>query len=110
MSQSNRRTQREPLRYSGYECDLIDRMKRRGLDGVLREISHDHFVPPHEVVGRTRRQTPTRARHAMWLRLRDDYNFSFNEIAALFDRDHTTIMSGIRTARKRNANGKREGR
>lgn len=90
-----------PLERTSYEHALSERIKSRGLLGLLRDVSSEFFVPMFEVLGRTRRPTPTKARHEVWRRLRDDYEFSFNEIAALFDRDHTTVMNGIRKARAR---------
>ena len=92
-----------PLERTSYEHALSERIKARGLLNLLRDVSGEFHVPMFEVLGRTRRPTPTKARHEVWRRLRDDHEFSFNEIAALFDRDHTTVMSGIRNARARRA-------
>ena len=92
-----------PLEDSQYEHALAERIKARGLLDLLRDVSAEFHASMFEVLSRTRRPTPTKARHEVWRRLRDDLEFSFNEIAALFDRDRTTVMSGIRQARARRA-------
>ena len=106
-SRQTRRAQKAPLEPGDYESALVERIRTHGLSDLLRTVANDHFIPLAQIVGRSRRPTPTRARHEVWRRLRDEHEFSFNEIAALFDRDHTSIMSGIARARARieKANG-----
>lgn len=95
-----RSRQTAPLEEQPYESRLLAELERRGLGELVDQVATDHFALPHEIVGRTRRPTPTRARHEVWRRLRDR-GFSLNEIGAMFDRDHTTVMIGIRKARAR---------
>lgn len=83
------------------EQRIVAALSERGLSTMLEEVARSHHVTQGEVVGRTRRLTPTKARHELWRRLRDEHGFSYPEIGSLFDRDHTTIMAGIRNARAR---------
>lgn len=46
------------------------------------------------------------ARAAVWFVARDHLNYSFPFLAKLYERDHTTIMSGVKRMRKLKASEK----
>jgi chromosomal replication initiation ATPase DnaA len=60
----------------------------------------------HEVLGRCRRQSFVRARHEVYYALRNhsELFWSYPDIAALFEVDHTTIMYGVEAHAERLAN------
>jgi len=68
---------------------------------TIRALCAGTNVTQSEISGRTREHRVTKVRHAVWVSL-SDQGFSSTEIAKRFDRDHTTVLSGLKKAR---ANG-----
>ena len=50
--------------------------------------------------GRERTRTMADARHAVWLLLYDHVGYSYNDIARIYQRDHTTIAHGVKRIRR----------
>lgn len=81
----------------------------RSPETIARELSERALLPLvllvcerrgvllDELCGRCRSRAVASARHEIWYLLRHDPAkcFSFLEIGRIFDRDHTTIRSGI---------------
>lgn len=61
-----------------------------------------------EVCGRGRTRKVSAARQELWWRLRHDeaMTFSYVEIGRLFERNHTTVMLGVRAWEERWADGR----
>lgn len=78
---------------------VVDAIKSRGLFPILEEVCRRRAVTPIEVCGRRRTKNVVKARHEVWWRLRNRYgsSFSYPELGLLFDRDHTTVMAGVRS-------------
>lgn len=72
----------------------------RGLLGTVLGVAAGHHVTLAELWGRSRTPRVSRARQALWSRL-EGHGLSRSEIGRAFNRDHTTIISGIAAADKR---------
>ena len=72
---------------------------------VIREAvevaAMTYRIDPEVIYGRTRNKRASWARHSVWSALRACLNaqgqprFSFPQIAAAFDRDHSTVVHGV---------------
>jgi chromosomal replication initiation ATPase DnaA len=68
---------------------------RRVASKTLAEVCHHYDVHPDDVTGDERTPTIAFARFHWFFELRDR-GLSYPEIARLVQRDHTTVMSGVR--------------
>ena len=67
---------------------------------IVDQVCREHALNVDQVVGRCRFAPFVRARHEVWLRLRE-LGWSLPAIAAEFGVDHTTVMAGSRKAAER---------
>ena len=63
--------------------------------------SHHEGVTKLLLKSRARTKTIAHARQEAMVIFRDVYKMSFHQIGAIFDRDHTTIMDGVKAATAR---------
>lgn len=83
--------------FSGHsQFRLIDELKQRGLWTLVCSIAKAHFTTPAAVVGRGRLKRNVLARQAVWASLYAMPDYSLTDLGLIFDRDHTTILMGIR--------------
>ena len=75
---------------------IVDALRDRDLLDLLDAVCRRRNVTREEVCGRRRTRNIARARQELWWELRRDPGMSFGEIARLFDRNHTTVMTGVR--------------
>jgi len=69
--------------------------------GIIALVAEAFAVPPTTLTGMSRSQGHVRPRHLAMALVRDYCGYSYPQIGRLFgDRDHTTVISGIRTAEK----------
>jgi chromosomal replication initiation ATPase DnaA len=80
--------------------DIADRLRSRRLIAIARSIAAQRCVDLADMLGTTHRKAATAARRELWLWVRDKYGYSYHELGELFERDHSTIMAGIRKARE----------
>jgi chromosomal replication initiation ATPase DnaA len=82
---------------------IIEDLEARDLLGLVDEVCRQRRVTRDELCGRGRTKAVAVARHEVWWRLRHhpDAAFSFQEIGRLFDRDHATVIHGIRAHDRR---------
>lgn len=71
------------------------RLDRLGMWPMIQRIAREHLVSPEAAISRNRQVSTALARHHIWAVIRWTLGLSYPEIAALFDVDHTTIMSGV---------------
>lgn len=67
--------------------------------GVLEEVSaiiKARAVTWAELIGVTRKAHVSAARFEVWHHLREKYKWSYPTIAEVFDRDHPSILRGVR--------------
>lgn len=88
-------------------CGEIDLDERAGLRlityrlteiGLLKEVQaivREHHVTWAQVCSRSRRKRICEARNAAFRFLRG-VGFSYPEIGAIFDRDHSTVIAGVK--------------
>lgn len=78
---------------------VVSALNKRGLADELDPICRSYATTLEDVCGPSRTQNVVRARHAIWchLRHREGSVFSYPELGNLFERDHTTVMAGVRT-------------
>lgn len=63
-------------------------------------ICGEHGVSRGHVFSRSRIGRIARARKFVWLYLHDTASWSYPEIGRAFGRDHTTVMSGVKSVRR----------
>lgn len=81
-------------------ADIIARLRDRSLLELVERIAAEHHVTVEDVCSRWRAKSVSAARHKVWSRLRV-MGLSLPEIGALFGRDHTTVLVGVRRAHER---------
>jgi len=90
------------------DLDVIRSSAVRPLRDEVRQaiayIAAAHDVSVDDIMSQSRRRTVNRARHEAFALLRSA-NYSYNKIGAVFRRDHSTVLAGIRShnARQRGA-------
>jgi chromosomal replication initiation ATPase DnaA len=84
---------------------VLTALEARNLTPLLDEVCCRRGVVRQDLCGRARTLSVSRARQELWWLIRNqpDRHYSFPEIAALFLRDHTTVLQGIRAHQRRAA-------
>lgn len=90
-----------PTRSGVPAADILARIDRYGLRGIVDEACASHGATPLEVCSGSRSSRVSRARHAVWAAIRERRLWSLCDIGALFDCDHTSVSVGSRKARER---------
>lgn len=68
---------------------------------IVQEVAAQHDLTPEDLTGPRSRRTESRARHeAMW-RIRRETRLSYPQIGRFFNRDHTTVINGVRRHEQR---------
>lgn len=67
------------------------------VERLVAEVAETHGVAVADILGRSRSAPFVAARHAVWARLRVNHGWSWPAIGREFDRDHTTVMYGVRS-------------
>jgi chromosomal replication initiation ATPase DnaA len=75
---------------------IVDDLDRRDALELARSVAEKHGVTLADLLGRSRKARPTRARHELWSRLYDDAIPTLSALGRVFERDHTTIRAGVR--------------
>ena len=88
---------------------VIDNLKIRGLLDLVDHVCARRGVTRAELCGRRRTRSLARARHELWYLMIEhpERYYSHSEIGRLFERNHTSIMSGVRGHRRRQASAAR---
>lgn len=68
---------------------------------VLHAVAKHHNVDAKEILSPSRRREVIKARFETFYRLRVDVRMSYEKIAKLMKRDHTTVMHGVYKVRNR---------
>ena len=69
---------------------------------IIREVAAKHEVDVSDLLGTSKRPKYAWPRQEAMLRMREETELSYPQIARLLRRDcHTTIISGVRAARQR---------
>jgi chromosomal replication initiation ATPase DnaA len=86
---------------------VLESLDLRDLVDLLDEVCRRRAVTRDEVCGRARTRAVAHARHELWWRLRHhpEISFSFEEIGRLFQRNHATVIHGVRAHQRRPARG-----
>ncbi len=79
--------------------EIANRLRARDLLGVVDSLCSGHGVPRDLVLGRSRPKSVAFARNRLYAEL-SRTGLSYPEIGSLLDRDHTTVMAGVRRARR----------
>ena len=84
---------------------VIDNLRVRGLLDLVDNVCLRRGITRDELCGRCRTRALTRARHELWYLILEhpERYYSQSEIGRLFERDHTTVASGIRAHQQREA-------
>jgi chromosomal replication initiation ATPase DnaA len=75
-----------------------DRVK---IEDVLKIIAENCGVKSHEIVSRIRKRTLIDARFIFCYMLKSEFNFTYESIGKILDRDHTTIIHSVKTHKER---------
>lgn len=78
---------------------VLNRLIELELDGLVRAAAAQHKLLDGfaAILGRSRFAGTIRARHQCWYQTRHDSEraWSYPEIGALYEVDHTTVMNGV---------------
>ena len=75
---------------------------------ILRQVAKEFDVPVNELRGPNTARNISKPRQIAYLRLRDETDLSYPSIGRVMgDRDHSTIIYGIKAVRKRLQQGER---
>lgn len=87
---------------------VVANLRVRGLLELLNDVCTHRGITRHELCGRARTRAVSRARHELWCLIFEhpERSYSLSEIARLFDRDHSTVLDGIQTHRRRMADAR----
>jgi hypothetical protein len=75
------------------------RLHANGALMFARGYCFSQGAPLSEVIGESRSAHVARARHRLWTVLLDTLGLSYPACAAIFEVDHTTVMSAVRKRR-----------
>ncbi len=76
---------------------------RQTMDEIIEEVASKHGLRPADLLGPRRTKVFVLPRHeAMYRIAAERSDLSYPRIAAYFDRDHTTVLHGVRKHAKRN--------
>lgn len=74
---------------------------------IMREVAEAHDITVQDLLSQNRCPKYSWPRQEAMLRMRDETNLSYTQIARLLRREcHTTVMYGVRAASKRIQEGK----
>ena len=78
--------------------EIAAELAARDLLDLVDEVCRARGVTRDELCGRGRTKAVASARRELWRRLRQHpgLSYSYEEIGRLFDRDHATVLSGVR--------------
>lgn len=87
-----------PHSESGKLGAVASKLEVRGLLPMLDEVCAIRGVTRADICGRSRMQSAAHARAEVWFLMRTfpERAYSSTEIGAIFDRDHTTVLTGIK--------------
>lgn len=76
---------------------VLETLRVRDLLDLVAHVAARRGVPLDQLCGLDRTQSVSRARQETWwlLRHHPDRSYSFEEIARIFGRHHTTVMAGV---------------
>ena len=103
MKEFNARKKRPPS-----DADMLAGLPGPNARAMLLPIMKMHVVLWSEMVADRRQKVYNNARQDMYARLRSE-GWSYTRIGHLFNRDHTTVLSGIRCWEGRNGILKKSG-
>ena len=82
--------------------DQVDSIYQKTINDPLPEskvldvVSKVMNVTPMELMGRSANREAAYVRHLSWYLLRRESSMAVGKIATLFERDHSTVVEGIR--------------
>ena len=74
------------------------KFKNKKLTHIVHKIMEDYDLNVEELRGDQRTKQVTEPRWVMWKLIRKNSGLSYGEIGRLFNKDHSTIMNGIKKA------------
>lgn len=66
------------------------------VDKIIQSVCDTYNISQETLRGKSRRANVVLARHVSWFTLRETLEMTFADIGALFNCDHTSVMSAIR--------------
>ena len=74
------------------------KFKNKKLTHIVHKIMEDYDLNVEELRGDQRTKQVTEPRWVMWKLIRKNSGLSYGEIGRLFNKDHSTVMNGIKKA------------
>lgn len=69
---------------------------RKAFDVVILFVAQYFDIPAEVIRGESREREVVYVRQVAYYLLKTKYGFSYSTIGKLFDRDHTTVIHGVR--------------
>ena len=80
--------------------DIVAELDQRDLLELARRVARKHSLSVEEMLGPWRGPAESHARHLLWAVLYARGHWSTTRIGALFGKDHTTVLLGMRRVTK----------
>lgn len=71
------------------------------MRALVAEVAAQHGIGPRDILGEDRRRSIAHPRQEAMYRARHELQQSLPQIGAFFNRDHTTVLHGVREHAKR---------
>ena len=75
---------------------LIEPQPRKLARHIIAEVAQAYRISVNEILSCGRRHPVAKARMEAMRRIRLELNYSYHQIARIFDRDHSTVISAVR--------------
>lgn len=80
---------------------LLRGLDESGLLGLVQNVAIRFAVTVDDIVSHSRTRSVAAARHMCWRAISMVHRKSLPEIGKLFEVDHTSVLSGLRSAKRR---------
>ena len=80
---------------------LRNMFKKITVRRIIEEVALEHDITPEDIIRKDRHRELVWPRHEAMRRAYDETDLSYPSIGKVFDRDHTTVMNGVKRAQAR---------
>lgn len=89
------------IRYHEREIAKLKMCRKTEFQLILEDCADSTGLKVSQLLGRSRVKRIAHARQDCWRMIRDRLEWSYPKIGGKFGRDHSTVIEGVRKAKKR---------
>lgn len=79
-----------------FQAQSKEVLRTLSVDAIIEETAFKHKIKVNEIKGKTRTKLIFAARKEAIIRVRTELNLNVNEIARIFQKDHTSILNALK--------------